>query len=89
MSAAAGRFSVVIVVLPLVAVLAACGSAEDTTAPTVMTGSGSAGAASTAAQSDVELAPELEGISDWYNTEPLTLADLRGRAVLLVFWSDT
>lgn len=31
-------------------------------------------------------APELEGLQ-WYNSPPLKLVDLRGRPVLLVFWS--
>ncbi len=31
--------------------------------------------------------PELQGISNWINTEPLTLASLRGNVVLLQFWT--
>jgi hypothetical protein len=31
-------------------------------------------------------APELTSMQ-WFNSAPLTLADLRGKAVLLVFWS--
>ncbi len=36
------------------------------------------------------LAPEFAVPSPerWYNTQPLTLAALRGKPVLLVFWSD-
>ena len=32
-------------------------------------------------------APELEGISDWLNTNPLKLSDLKGRVVVLHFWT--
>jgi hypothetical protein len=34
-------------------------------------------------------APEFASIAGWFNTEPLTLEDLRGQPVLIVFWSDT
>jgi thiol-disulfide isomerase/thioredoxin len=33
------------------------------------------------------IAPELTGISDWINSEPLTLAGLRGKVVLVHFWT--
>lgn len=36
-----------------------------------------------------ELAPEIGSISEWHNSPPLSLAALRGRTVLLVFWEDT
>jgi hypothetical protein len=32
-------------------------------------------------------APELEGISDWVNTKPLKLSDLKGQVVVLHFWT--
>jgi thiol-disulfide isomerase/thioredoxin len=32
-------------------------------------------------------APELAGISDWINTEPTSLAALRGTVVLVHFWT--
>jgi len=32
-------------------------------------------------------APELRGISAWFNSEPLRLADLRGKVVLVDFWT--
>lgn len=74
----AGRLLVVLWLVCAV-VLAACGGAD---APS------EAGQDTTqAAPSD--LAPELTGIANWYNTAPLTLAELQGEAVLLVFWSDT
>ncbi|MGG6240056.1 thioredoxin family protein [Nodosilinea sp. AN01ver1] len=31
--------------------------------------------------------PELRGISQWLNSDPLTLASLRGNVVLLQFWT--
>ena len=35
------------------------------------------------------LAPELAGIAGWINTEPFTLASLRGHVVLVDFWTYT
>ncbi|MEK7468144.1 MAG: redoxin domain-containing protein [Planctomycetota bacterium] len=32
-------------------------------------------------------APEFSGLSDWTNSEPFTLAALRGKAVLVRFWT--
>lgn len=32
-------------------------------------------------------APELAGITDWLNSEPLTLAQLKGKVILLDFWT--
>jgi hypothetical protein len=34
------------------------------------------------------LAPALGSIDSWHNSEPLTLDQLRGSPVLLVFWAD-
>ncbi|MBA2381339.1 MAG: redoxin family protein [Chloroflexi bacterium] len=36
---------------------------------------------------DLGNAPELTGITDWINTDPLTLASLRGKVVLVHFWT--
>jgi len=32
-------------------------------------------------------APELRGLGPWHNAEPLTLAELRGKVVLIDFWT--
>jgi hypothetical protein len=32
-------------------------------------------------------APELEGIEGWINTKPTTLKELKGRIVVLHFWT--
>jgi hypothetical protein len=32
-------------------------------------------------------APELDGISNWVNTKPLKLSDLKGQVVVLHFWT--
>ncbi len=37
---------------------------------------------------DVDLAPELAGLTDWRNGDPVTLEDLRGEPVVLVFWNS-
>jgi cytochrome c biogenesis protein CcdA/thiol-disulfide isomerase/thioredoxin len=33
------------------------------------------------------IAPEVRGITDWINTEPLTIRELRGKVVLIDFWT--
>lgn len=33
------------------------------------------------------IAPELTGLSDWINSQPLTLAELKGKVVLIDFWT--
>ena len=38
---------------------------------------------------DLGVAPELAGTQRWFNSEPLTLASLRGRVVLIDFWTYT
>ena len=40
-----------------------------------------------ALQANGKTLPELQGISNWINSEPLTLASLRGNVVLLQFWT--
>jgi cytochrome c biogenesis protein CcdA/thiol-disulfide isomerase/thioredoxin len=36
---------------------------------------------------DAGAAPELAGLSDWINSKPLTLKELRGKVVLVDFWT--
>ena len=41
------------------------------------------------AESDEPTAPEFVGISGWINSDPLRMADLRGKVVLIDFWTYT
>jgi cytochrome c biogenesis protein CcdA/thiol-disulfide isomerase/thioredoxin len=41
----------------------------------------------TSSLDDFGAAPELSGLSDWINSRPLTLAGLRGRVVVIDFWT--
>jgi thiol-disulfide isomerase/thioredoxin len=52
-------------------------------------GSTSAGGASTDASGlpDLGSAPEFAGIDNWLNSKPLTMAGLRGKVVLVDFWT--
>jgi thiol-disulfide isomerase/thioredoxin len=52
-------------------------------------GSTSAGGASTDASGlpDLGSAPEFAGIDNWLNSKPLTIAGLRGKVVLVDFWT--
>ena len=43
----------------------------------------------TPSQNTNNQAPELVGIADWLNSQPLTLAQLKGKVVLLDFWTYT
>ena len=36
-----------------------------------------------------DLAPEFQGISNWINSQPLTMAELRGQLVLIDIWTYT
>ena len=46
-------------------------------------------AAKAAALEDLGAAPDFTGNDRWFNSEPLTLAGLRGRVVLIDFWTYT
>jgi thiol-disulfide isomerase/thioredoxin len=45
------------------------------------------GGTDVAAPEDAVPAPELAGVAEWLNTEPLTMQGLRGRVVLVDFWT--
>ena len=40
-----------------------------------------------AAASQAVTAPDFAGISNWFNSKPLSIADLRGKVVLVDFWT--
>lgn len=42
---------------------------------------------SVAAASTASRLPEFQGISQWLNSEPLSIADLKGSVVLMQFWT--
>jgi hypothetical protein len=37
----------------------------------------------------MESPPDLTGARTWFNSKPLTLADLKGQPFLMVFWTYT
>jgi hypothetical protein len=76
--------------LVLGALLAACGSSgeDEPMGEPGVAETRDALASATTVIADVELAPELIGLEDWVNSPPLTLAELRGEPVLLVFWAS-
>jgi cytochrome c biogenesis protein CcdA/thiol-disulfide isomerase/thioredoxin len=39
------------------------------------------------ALADVGTAPDFRGITDWFNSKPLTMHELRGKVVLVDFWT--
>ena len=52
-----------------------------------MTGSGLSVPPFPLAYDGTETAPELTGLTDWINSAPLTLASLKGKVVLIDFWT--
>ena len=75
--------------LALGTLLAACGSGgeEEPMGEPGVAETRAVRASATPEVAVVELAPELQGLGEWVNSEPLTLAQLRGDPVLLVFWA--
>ena len=55
-------------------------------AATVFALSGASGSANAATEAP-RAAPEFAGIDNWLNSGPLTMAQLRGKAVLIDFWT--
>jgi len=41
----------------------------------------------TVAAASQQTAPDFTGINNWFNSKPLSLADLRGKVVLVDFWT--
>jgi hypothetical protein len=37
----------------------------------------------------MESPPDLAGLQTWFNSKPMTLADLKGQPFLMVFWTYT
>jgi thiol-disulfide isomerase/thioredoxin len=89
--------------LALVFLVAACGGSEtvEPTEPSVTQDQPSETTAAVATKSSTDnanrkvggavgdLAPEFSGIDAWINGEPLTMEELRGRVVLIDFWTYT
>jgi hypothetical protein len=82
----------------VVLVVSGCGGSDDDetrASPAISTIQSEAGASATPSAADRGTlgpalnapAPELATIEQWYNTPPLTIAELRGSPILLVFWA--
>ncbi len=66
----------------------ALGQLEGHNQPAATSGSGSnSGAGNAANLPDMGAAPDLTGIDHWLNSQPLTMASLRGKVVLIDFWT--
>ena len=54
---------------------------------TAVEGAGAPVEEASVALEDLGPAPEIVGITDWINSDPITLASLRGKVVLVHFWT--
>jgi hypothetical protein len=87
----ASRWRRALVLVGLGALLVACGDGvgePDAAAQPSPPAPGVGQATATTAVAEVELAPELVGLDEWVNSKPLTLEQLRGEPVLIVFWAS-
>ena len=85
--------------LMLMALAAACSDTEDTTESPTAVPAAAATAAPTATRAPTleptpeptpgPPAPEFVGITKWLNSNPLTMAELRGQVVLIDIWTYT
>ena len=83
----------------LVMALAACGGAVSTATPTPTSEQGADWSEENPPPEDLALrsvgstvgdkAPEFTGLNSWINSDPLTLEQLRGKVVLVDFWTYT
>jgi hypothetical protein len=85
-----GLAGILMLALPL---LAACGGDDDAASEAPQQPAAGETAASDSVAQDsgavqVDLAPEIGSIDNWYNGAGTSLAELRGSPVLLVFWAD-
>ena len=64
-------------------------SESETVSPTQATQAPPTPTPTTARASGDPQAPEIQGIASWINSEPLALSELRGKVVLIDFWTYT
>jgi hypothetical protein len=81
-------FALVALLAIAVPVLAACGGEDESDAETGITPEASTAEEGAPQAVEVDFAPEIGTIDNWYNGGATSLAELRGKPVLLVFWAD-
>ncbi len=63
------------------------GTANPTPVPPTVDGSGAQATTIAAQPANLKKMPELQGITQWLNSEPLAIADLKGSVVLVQIWT--